>query len=160
MLRSTKVALIVVLTGGVAVTAVVGLKPQVAELMYCGHEKKSESLLQQLNLIHSSHHCISGRAVMDLAQVYLAQQMYSNDENCFATTLLQLTNHFQQRRADYAIVLEGDGKNWSARVPKGERLAGHYLLTSDGVVYFNAERPAEDGDAVLRRIGGAAPNER
>ena len=97
---------------------------------------------------------------MDLAQVYLAQQMYSADENCFATTLSQLTNHFQPRRTEYTIMLEGDGKNWSSRVPKGERLAGHYLLTSGGVVHFNAERPAENGDAVLRRIGGTAPNER
>lgn len=136
-----------------------GRKSQVRELMYCGHLKQDQSLRHLFGLARSSHHCISGRAVIDLTQVYLAQQMYFSDENSFATTLSQLTNHFLPRRTEYTISLQGDGKNWSARVAKGERMAGYYLLTSDGVVYFNAERPAESGDVVLRRIGSAATNE-
>lgn len=153
MLRSTKIALITALALGGVVAIVGSRKSQVKELRYCGHVKEGESLLHLLGLARSTHHCISGRAVTDLVQVYLAQEMYFSDENSFATSLSQLTNYFQPRRSDYPIVLEGYGKNWSARIPKGESLAGHYLLTSEGVVHFNAERPAEIGDAVLRRIG-------
>jgi hypothetical protein len=155
VLRSTKIALIIVsVVGGIAV--IVGfLRPHEKELRYCGHLKNDESLLSQLKLVRSSHHCSSGRAVTDLVQVYLAQQLYFSDENLFASSLSQLTNYFQIRGSDYSITLSGDGKAWSARVPKADKLAGHYLVTSDGVLHFNPERPAEVGDAVLRRLGGS-----
>jgi hypothetical protein len=155
VLRSTKISLIIVsVFGGIAVIAGI-LRPQEKELRYCGHLKDDESLLSQLKLVRSSHHCISGRAVMDLVQLYVAQQLYFSDENSFASSLSQLTNHFQIRRSDYSITLSGDGKVWCARVPKTGNLAGHYLMTSDGVLQFNSERPAEVGDAVLRRLGGS-----
>ena len=120
-------------------------------LRYCGHveQKSVKEVLQGFIGISYRHHCSSLTAINDLRTLEIAQRLHESETGTNATTLEELEEDFPAKRNRFGITLISEGTNWSARVPQQDKLAGHYLLTSAGRLYFNTTRPATTNDLVL-----------
>jgi len=118
-------------------------------LRACGHPR---DLLWEINPLHASHCCTSGRTVSELANVYYAQQIYHEKHGGYATSFEQLADWFRRREGHHAFYLDSDGLRWSVAVPQQATLAGSYLLNGDGKLYFSTNGPATRKDTVLRDL--------
>lgn len=149
MLSSTKWALVIAGIGGTFVGILGSVSPPEAKLRFCGHSEK-EPLLEQLGFYRATHCCVAGGAIGYLKSIHAAQEIWRKENGCFATTISALTNLTRLPESLDKAQLASDGTDWSLRIPKNESLPGHYLLRSDGCLYFNSSRPADTNDVLLQ----------
>ncbi len=132
------VAVAVVALGSVVVSQ---YQPQ-AELMSCGHPNQI-SLKTRIKIMmggHDRHFCQSRDMVMRL------QILAGNDVSYLDDQLAGGSDYFRGLKYIFAT----NGSNWFITVPRQDKLAGHYLLTSAGRLHFHTTRPATTNDSVLQ----------
>ena len=119
-------------------------------LRVCGHER---NVWNELNPFGATHCCYAGSLVSELCSIHSAQRTYEGEHGIFATQFSQLTNEYglwaSKRSRLYEISILTNGYDWSLVVPRSQYLPGHYLMTSDGRLYFREDTPATTNDSLL-----------
>jgi hypothetical protein len=128
----------------------VSLLSRSSPLRACGHERNA---LNELNPFRATHCCHAGKLIGDLDSIHFAERIHMKEHGVLATHLTELTNEFglgvSKTSRLYAISIVTNGSDWSLVVPRTEYLPGHYLMTSDGSLYFRKDAPASTNDTCL-----------
>lgn len=144
------------LIGVGVVIVVVVLSSQIQVYRPCGHKQSLGEKYFPRFIYCATHCCRAGVLVSDLTSIYCAEQMYHEEMGRYSRNLADLeglalisSTHIGR---DYSLVLSGTSLSWQCAVFKNSDLPGHYLLTSDGYIYFSEDRAATTKDVVLHHF--------
>ena len=102
------------------------------------------------------HFCSGVGLLIDLRSLQSAHQDYLLTHDREFTSLQELTKEPNSRYEYpfrdpecYHLEWSGRGKDWQCHVERTSWVAGYFLMTESGTIYFNERRPATTKDEVL-----------